>query len=49
MLHNKYSEILNLLTEDYRKEIYGRELIGKVSISQKGIALALKKLENEGI
>ncbi|MEA2004184.1 MAG: nucleotidyltransferase domain-containing protein [archaeon] len=49
MIHNKYSEILNIFTGDYRKEIYGRELIGKVSISQKGIALTLKELEEEGI
>jgi len=49
MIHNKYFEILNMFSGDYRKEIYGRELIGKVSISQKGIALTLKELEKEGI
>ncbi len=49
MLHNKYFDILKLFTKDYRKDIYGRELIGKVNISPKGIALALKELENEGI
>lgn len=33
----------------YNKEIYGRELVGKVKISQKNIALTLNELENEGI
>lgn len=49
MLHNKYFEILELFTHNYKREIYGRELIGKVSLSPKGIALALKELENKGI
>jgi len=49
MLHNKYYEILNFFIGDYNKEIYGRELIDKVKISQKNIALTLKELENKGI
>lgn len=32
----------------YNKEIYGRELIKKVNISQKNIALTLEELEKEG-
>ena len=35
--------------KDYNKEIYGRELVGKVKISQKNIALTLIKLEKLGI
>lgn len=34
---------------DYTREIYGRELIGHVPMSQKAIALALTKLEKEGV
>jgi len=49
MLHNKYYEILKFFSEDYNREIYGRELINKVKISQKNIALTLKELENKGI
>lgn len=45
MLHNKYYEILKQFLEDYKKEIYGRELIDKVSLSQKAIALTLDELE----
>jgi len=48
-LHNKYFEILNLFLGDLNKEIYGRELIKKVSLSQKAIALSLNELEKEGI
>lgn len=33
----------------YNKEIYGRELIGKVKLSQKNIALTLGELEKQGI
>jgi len=33
----------------YDKTIYGRELIGKVSLSQKNIALTLIELEKEGV
>ncbi len=49
MLHNKHFQIIEQLTGNYEQEIYGRELIGKVSMSQKGIALALKELEEQSI
>lgn len=49
MLHNKYHEILKLFLGNYKKEIYGRELIGKVTLGQKAIALALEDLEKQGI
>jgi predicted nucleotidyltransferase len=49
MIHKPFFEILNQFLGDYNSEIYGRELIGKVSLSQKGIALALDSLEKEGI
>lgn len=49
MIHNKYFEIMKLFLRGYSKEIYGRELIKKVSISQKNIALTLDKLEKESI
>jgi predicted nucleotidyltransferase len=49
MLHNKYFEILEQFLGDYGKEIHGRGLIGKVSLSQKGIALALDDLEKNGV
>ncbi len=48
MIH-KHHQILSLFAGDYQKELYGRELIGKVNISQKGIALALEELERRGI
>jgi len=49
MIHNTDFEIMNQFLGDYTREIYGRELIGKISLSQKGIALALSSLEKEGI
>ncbi len=49
MIHNKYFEILKQFLKGYNKEIYGRELIKKVNISQKNIALTLNELEKEGI
>jgi len=49
MLHTKYYEILKQFLGDYNREIYGRELIGKVKMSQKGIALALEELEKISI
>jgi len=49
LLQNKYYEILEKFVGDYTKEIYGRELIGKVNISQKAIALALEELEQRSI
>jgi len=45
MLHNKYYYVLKCYSGDFNREIYGRELIGKVPLSQKGIALALQELE----
>ena len=49
MLHNKYFEVLGEFTKDFNRRIYGRELVGKVSLSQKNIALTLDELENDGI
>lgn len=49
MLHNKYYEILKVFLGDYNNEIYGRELINKIKISQKNIALTLKELENKSV
>ena len=49
LLQNKYYEVLEKFVGDYTKEIYGRELIGKVSISQKAIALTLEELEHKSI
>jgi len=49
MIHNKYFEILKQFLGDFHKEVYGRELLKKVQLSQKGIALALEELENKGI
>jgi len=49
MIHNKYYEIMKQFLGDYSKEIYGRELVKKVNISQKNIALTLEKLEKAGI
>lgn len=49
MLHNKYLEILKQFLTDYGRELYGRSLVGKVPLSQKGIALALEELEKKSI
>ncbi|MFH1521787.1 MAG: nucleotidyltransferase domain-containing protein [archaeon] len=49
MIHNKYYEIMKQFLGGYNKEIYGRELIKKVGISQKNIALTLGELEKKGI
>lgn len=49
MLHNKYYEIMKNFLNGYFKKVYGRELIGKISLSQKNIALTLNELEREGI
>lgn len=49
MIHNKYFEIMKQFLKDYDQEIYGRELIGKINISQKNIALTLNSLEKHGI
>jgi len=49
MLHNKYCEILGEFLKGYSREIYGSELVGKVGMSQKAIALALVELEKKKI
>ncbi len=49
MLHNKDFEILNEFLGDYNKAVHGRELVGRVSMSQKSIALALDGLEERAI
>jgi predicted nucleotidyltransferase len=49
MIHNKYLEVLERFSSLYSKEIYGRELIGKVCFSQKAISLILNDLEDSGI
>ena len=49
MLHNKYFEIMKEFLNGYNREIYGRELIGKIKISQKNISNTLVELEKEGV
>lgn len=49
MIHNKYDEIMKQFLRDYGREIYGRELVKKVNISQKNIALTLEELEKTRI
>ena len=49
MLHNKIFIVLEQFLDDYTKQIYGRELIKKVPLSQKNIALTLEALEKEAI
>lgn len=49
MIHNKKNILLMQFLGDYKKEVYGRELVNKVPVSQKAIALALDELEKEGI
>jgi len=49
MIHNQYVELIQQFLSDYNKELYGRELIDKVKMSQKSIALALNDLEKNGI
>ena len=49
MLHNKYFEIMKEFLKVYSREIYGSELVGKVGLSQKAIALALVELEKKKI
>ena len=41
--------ILKQYLGDYNKEIYGRNIVNKVALSQKAIALTLDELEKEGI
>jgi len=38
-----------MFTGDYKGEVYGRELVGKVSMSQKSIALTLEELEHQSV
>lgn len=49
MIHNKYYEIVKQFLGNYYREVYGRELVGKTGLSQKGIALALEELEKQSI
>ena len=49
MIHNKYYNLLTLYCGDYAREIHGRAIIGKVPLSQKGIAIALEELKKENI
>ena len=38
-----------MFTGNYKGEIYGRELVGKVSMGQKNIALTLEELERQSV
>ena len=49
MLHKPKYEIMGQYLGDYTKEVYGRQLIGKVTLSHKGIALALEELQDQSI
>src|SRR3989344_3511967 len=49
MIHNKYFLILKYYLGNYKKELHGRGLIGKVHLSQKAIALTLEELEKKGL
>ena len=49
MIHNKYFGVLKQFLGDYKREVYGRELIGKVKLSQKGITLTLDELEEKRV
>jgi len=49
MIHNKHYQILKYFLRGYNKQIHGRELINKVEISQKNIALTLNELEKKNI
>ncbi len=49
MLHNKHFEIIEQFLGNFNSEIYGRELVKKVSLSQKAIALTLDELERGNI
>ena len=48
-MHNKEIEILKLFLGDYNRRIYGRQIIGKVPMSQKWIAATMKKMEESDI
>jgi len=49
MLHNKYHEILKQFLGDFNRKIYGRNLIEKVKLSQKNIAITLNELEENNV
>lgn len=50
MIHNKYFEVFRIfLSGSYSRDTYGRELVNKVKLSQKNIALTLDEMEKEGI
>ena len=49
MIHNKYNKVLREFLRGYDREIYGRELDGKIGLSQKNIALTLDEMEKQGI
>ena len=49
MLHNKYHEILKQFLGDFNRQIYGRDLIEKVKLSQKNIAMTLNELEKNNV
>lgn len=49
MLHNKYLEVMKNFLNGYFRDIYGRELMGKVGLSQKNISNTLNELEDFGI
>lgn len=49
MLHNKYHEILKQFLGDFNRQIYGRNLIEKVKLSQKNIAITLNELEENNV
>ncbi len=48
-MHNKELEILKLFLGGYNKRIYGRQIVGKVPISQRWIAATLEKMETNDI
>ena len=46
-IQKKDVEVMQIYLQDFRREIYGRELTGKVLMSQKSVALTLERLEKE--
>ncbi len=49
MLHDKYYHLLEPFLGDYELKVYGRDLVGKVPMSHKTIALALSELEERSV
>jgi len=49
MLQNKYILIMKEFLSGYFREIYGSEIVGRVNLSQKSIALTLIELEEKGV